>query len=107
MTPTIKWPQRLQGPAEWPGVTEIHLWQTDLDELTTNGGISFRTLSFTEQERARRFVFEEHRRRYIAARAWLRSVPGACLNLPPRAAPLAASCCLKKKIRGLNITRRR
>jgi 4'-phosphopantetheinyl transferase len=91
MTPAIQWPQRSQEPAEWPGVNEIHLWQTDLDELSANGGILFHTLSSSEQERARRFVFEEHRRRYLATRAWLRSVLGAYLNLPPPAVPLAAN----------------
>jgi len=91
MTPTTKWRQRLPGPAELSGADEIHLWQADLDEPTTNGGISFRALSSTEVDRARRFVFEEHRRRYLAARAGLRAVLGAYLNLSPPAVPLAAN----------------
>src|SRR5208282_4984293 len=91
MTPTTKWRQRLPGPAELSGADEIHLWQADLDEPTTNGGISFRALSSTELERVRRFVFEGHRRRYLAARAWLRSVLGAYLNLSPHAVPLTAN----------------
>jgi 4'-phosphopantetheinyl transferase len=100
MTPTIKWLQRLPGAAELPGADEIHLWQADLDELTTNGGILFRTLSSSELERARRFVFEEHRRRYLAARTWLRSVLGAYLNLSPPAVPLAANAHGKLYIAG-------
>lgn len=91
MTPAIKWRQRLQEPAELPGADEIHLWQTVLDEAPAAGGILFRTLSSSEQERARRFVFEEHRRRYLATHAWLRSVLGAYLNLSPQAVPLAAN----------------
>jgi len=58
MTPTIKWPQRLQEPVELPGANEIRLWQADPDELPASGEILFRTLSSSEQERARRFVFE-------------------------------------------------
>ncbi|MGA3284754.1 MAG: 4'-phosphopantetheinyl transferase superfamily protein [Verrucomicrobiota bacterium] len=100
MTPTVKWPQRLKEPAGLPGADEIHLWQTDLDEPPTNGGISFRTLSSSEQERARRFVFEEHRRRYLAARAWLRSVLGAYLNSSPHAVPLVANAHGKPCIAG-------
>ena len=100
MTPTIKWPQGLQEPAELPGVDEIHLWQTDLDEPPANGGILFRMLSSSEQERARRFVFEEHRRRYLATRAWLRSVLGAYLNVSPRAVPWAANAHGKPCIAG-------
>ena len=100
MTPAIKWPQRLPEPAELPGADEIHLWQTDLDELPANGGILFRTLSSSERERARRFVFEEHRRRYLATRAWLRSVLGAYLNVSPHAVPLAANAHGKPCIAG-------
>ena len=74
-----------------PGADEIHLWQTDLDEAPADDGILFGTLSLLEQERVRRFVFEERRRRYVAARAWLRSVLGAYLNLPPCAVPLTAN----------------
>jgi 4'-phosphopantetheinyl transferase len=91
MTPVIKWPQRWPEPAGLPGANEIHLWQTDLDEAPAAGGILFRTLSPSEQERARRFVFEEPRRRYVATRAWLRSVLGAYLNLSSPAVPLAAN----------------
>jgi len=91
MTPTIKWLQRMPETAELPGVDEIHLWQTDLDEPQANGEVLFHTLAPSEQERARRFVFEGHRRRYLAARTWLRSVLGSYLNLPPPAVPLATN----------------
>jgi hypothetical protein len=69
MTPTIKWLQRLPEPAELPDADKIHLWQTNLDEPPADSGISVHSLSVSEQKRARRFVFEEHRRRYLAARA--------------------------------------
>jgi 4'-phosphopantetheinyl transferase len=91
MMPTLKWPQDLPEPGELPGVDEIHLRQTDLDTPPADDGLLLRTLSVPEQERARHFVFEEDRRRYLAARAWLRSVLGAYLNLPPHAVPLAVN----------------
>jgi len=91
MMPTIQRPQRLPKPAVLPGTDEIHLWQTDLDERPANAELSSGTLLPSEQGRARRFVFEEHRWRCLAARTWLRSVLGACLNLPPRAVPLSAN----------------
>ncbi len=91
MTPTIKWLQRLPEPAELPGADEIHLWETEFDEPRANSEILFHTLSFSEQERARRFVFKEHRRRFVVTRVWLRSVLGAYLNLSPQAVPLAAN----------------
>jgi len=88
MMPTITWPQRLSEPAGAPAAGEVHLWQTSLDEVTADGGISCSALSIRERERARRFVFEKHHKRYLSGRAWLRSVLGACLNLPPAAVPL-------------------
>ncbi len=107
MTPTIKWPQRLQESAVLPRTNEIHLWRTELDEWPANGEILFRTLSSSELERSRRFVFEEHRRRYLATRAWLRSVLGAYLNVPPHAVPLAANAhgkpCIASEVNGAGL----
>jgi 4'-phosphopantetheinyl transferase len=91
MTPMIKWPQRFPAAAELPDADEIHLWQTNLDDAPANGEDVFFTLSSAERERARRFVFEAHRRRYLVTRTWLRAVLGVCLNLPPQAVPLAAN----------------
>ena len=91
MTSTLKWRQGLPAPGELPGADEIHLWRTDLDEASADSEVLFRALSFSEQERARRFILESHRRRFLAARAFLRSVLGACLDLPPSAVPLATN----------------
>lgn len=91
MTPTIQWPQQWPEPATLPDSDEIHLWQTNLDDPAPDGGALLRTLSIHEQERARRFVFEQHRRRYLAGRAWLRSVLGAYLHTSPSEVPLAAT----------------
>jgi len=89
MRPALHWPQRPPEPADLPGADEIHLRQTDLDERVARAEPLWDALSLAEQERARRFVFEEHRRRYVSARTWLRSVLGAYLDLPPRDVPLA------------------
>ncbi len=91
MMPTIKWPKLAGGHVAPPVTDEIHLWRTDLDESSADDGIWFRTLSSSEQERARRFIFEEPRRRYLAARIWVRSVLGAYLNLDPQAVLLTTS----------------
>ena len=45
-------------------------------------------LSFAERERAQRFFFERHRRRYIVARAQLRKLLGARLGIAPQAVEL-------------------
>jgi len=91
MTPTLNWPQRLAVPVALPGTGEIHLWRSDLDELSEDLDSGFSALSPSEQERARRFVFGEPRRRYIVCRAWLRSVLGGYLNQLPHDVPLAAN----------------
>ena len=90
MTPTIKWRQALSETPDLPGEDEIHLWRADLDDPAPDRGALFRILSSREQERARRFVFERDRRRYLVARAWLRSVLGRYLKLPPHKVPLSA-----------------
>jgi 4'-phosphopantetheinyl transferase len=88
VTFTIQWPELAGEPVRLPEAEEIHLWRTDLDEASGQDGLLFRALSPLEQERARRFIFEQPRRRYIAGRAWLRSVLGAYLKLAPTAVPL-------------------
>jgi 4'-phosphopantetheinyl transferase len=80
-----------QEKRELPGGQEIHLWRADLDEISAGRSFAQDVLSASERERARRFVFEEHRRRYAAGRAWLRSVLGACLDRPALDVPLTAN----------------
>jgi len=77
-----------RGRPELPVAGKIHLWRTDLDESL--GDISFlrRLLSPSELARSHRFVFEKHRRRFIIAKAWTRSVLGFYLVRKPCDVPL-------------------
>jgi 4'-phosphopantetheinyl transferase len=81
-----------------PGPDEIHLWRADLDEFPGDEEIWLRLVSSAEQARARRFIFEEHRRRYLAAKAWTRRVLAAYLKLSPRDLPLTAGAHGKPQI---------
>ena len=64
--------------------TGVRIWQSWLGESVENTELDG-LLSDDEVERAARFVFEHHRRRWIAARSSLRRVLGDCLNeLPAR-----------------------
>jgi len=83
---------------EPPVPDEIHLWQADLDAFPGDAGIWLRLVSSAEQDRARRFVFEEPRRRYLAAKAWTRRVLAAYLKLSPRDTPLTAGAHGKPQI---------
>ena len=47
------------------------VWLADLD-AADSGDAALGVLSNDERERARRFVFDVHRRRFVACRAWLR-----------------------------------
>ena len=91
MMPTVKWQPASPRPVALPGKDEIHLWQIDLDHMPADTDVLYGTLSASERERARRLIFEKQRRRYVAARGWLRSVLSSYLNLPAHAVPLAVS----------------
>lgn len=78
-----------------PPEMEIHLWSADLDELPADASV----LSISERSRADRMVFAEHRRRFIAARVWCRSILGSCLGLEPRDVPLVADSYGKPHLR--------
>ena len=58
---------------------EIHLWSAS---LATDCAHVVPLLSEDERERAGRFVFERDRRRFIAARGWLRALLGRYRDIP-------------------------
>ena len=84
---------------EVPAGGEVHLWSADLDELPGDVNI----LSPSERARADRLILGEHRRRFVAARAWSRSILGSCLGLAPCDVPLVTDAYGKPHIRaGIN-----
>ena len=60
--------------------TEVHLYATRLDDCPDS---SRAILSRDEKERARRFLFDTHRTRFIAGRAFLRTILGNYLQMSP------------------------
>ncbi len=72
------------GPAHFEITREeLHLWLARLDPPIRSVSLLYQTLSPDEQDRARRFRFEEDRRRFVVARGVLRAILGAYTNLPP------------------------
>lgn len=65
-------------------LTNVQIWVKDLDLPLEQVQNLEKTLSEDEKERARRFRFAEHRRRFIAARGWVREILGRYLNLAPQ-----------------------
>ena len=65
-------------------VDGVALWVADLD-AAESGEPALAILSDDERARARRFVFDAHRRRFIACRAWLRTRLGERLARDPAA----------------------
>lgn len=62
---------------------EVHVWQARLDTEIAQLGVLAQWLSPDERDRADRFYFELHRRRFIMARGILRSLLGYYLTSPP------------------------
>ena len=61
----------------------VHVWRVSLQPSPGEIARRARLLSADERERAARFVFQRHRRRYIAARGALRLLLSHYLALPP------------------------
>ena len=64
--------------------SEIHLWKIPLDRPEPEIQELTQTLSPDEQERAYRYKFPIHQRRFIAARGMLRKILGQYLDKPPQ-----------------------
>jgi 4'-phosphopantetheinyl transferase len=61
----------------------VYVWLAHLDDPTVDVAWCCRVLSTAERDRASRFAFVEHRRRYVVSHAALRSVLASCLRVPP------------------------
>jgi 4'-phosphopantetheinyl transferase len=66
-----------------PSPQEVHVWEWDLDLCAGEYDGHWETLSEEECERANKFRFERHRRRYVAGRGELRRLLGRYLALAP------------------------
>jgi 4'-phosphopantetheinyl transferase len=77
-------PRWIFEPAIAPPTThEIHVWQTRLDIPLSDVSRLHETLTVDERDRADRFYFEKHRRRFIAGRGTLRTIISRYLGVPP------------------------
>jgi 4'-phosphopantetheinyl transferase len=63
---------------------EVHVWRVELDVLTPSAPHWLSLLSPEEQDRAHRFRFDRHRRRFATTRGVLRTLLGSYLNTDPR-----------------------
>jgi len=61
----------------------IHLWCASLDQEMADLARFSSTLCPTERERAERFRFDQHRRRFIVRRGFLRTLLGRYLDVGP------------------------
>jgi 4'-phosphopantetheinyl transferase len=69
-------------PNEWQLTqADAHVWAASLDLSAKVTSALERTLSSDEKERARRFHFEDDRRRFIAARGTLRAILSSYLDI--------------------------
>jgi 4'-phosphopantetheinyl transferase len=64
-----------------PNASPFHVWRVDLREVPAAADLL--ALSAAELDRARRFVFERDRRRYLAAHCALRRLLGEHIASPP------------------------
>jgi 4'-phosphopantetheinyl transferase len=67
------------------GENEVHIWSVALEVGAEQLAELERLLSADERERADRFHFAEHRRRYIVARSHLRLLLGRYVSCAPQA----------------------
>ncbi|HUP42520.1 MAG TPA: 4'-phosphopantetheinyl transferase, partial [Thermoanaerobaculia bacterium] len=78
-----RWPAG--APSVAPAAGELQLWLADLDRPPVPLDRLAATLDPAERERAARFHFEVHRRRFTAGRGLLRRLLGELLGVAPEA----------------------
>jgi 4'-phosphopantetheinyl transferase len=64
-----------------PSPQEVHVWQWDLDVYSGDFDQYWEMLSTQERERAGKFRFELHRRRFVTGRGELRRLLSRYLGL--------------------------
>ncbi|HET7007050.1 MAG TPA: 4'-phosphopantetheinyl transferase superfamily protein [Candidatus Binatia bacterium] len=75
------WPA---APAELPALDRtVHVWSVRLDDASVDLDSGRELLSPDERERAARFHFEQHRRRYLIAHIALHEILGRYLQIDP------------------------
>jgi 4'-phosphopantetheinyl transferase len=62
---------------------EVHIWRVTLELPTVNPNLLRDLLSSNERARAERFVFSQHRDRFIVAHGFLRVILSSYLNCSP------------------------
>ena len=74
-----------EGPAQ-PTLSpnDLHLWTLDTQSLDPSLESLYTLLNEEEKQRAHRFVFERHYRRFVIARGVLRQLLGAYLGCNPK-----------------------
>src|ERR1051326_3307724 len=68
---------------------EVHVWRARLEQSSEIQERLWRKLDDDERARASRFHFEKHRRRFVVARGFLRTLLGGYLRVEPEAACFA------------------
>jgi 4'-phosphopantetheinyl transferase len=76
-------PPEIGGRRQRLGVSEVHVWVAASDRLLPSPETPGDELSIAEQACARRFKFEVHRRRFVAARVHRRRVLAEYLGVRP------------------------
>jgi 4'-phosphopantetheinyl transferase len=67
-----------------PGETDLHLWRWDLNASASDFDRHWRTLSEEERNRAQKYRFEKHRRRFVVGRGQLRHILATYLECTAR-----------------------
>lgn len=94
----INWP--FAGPRRTLDDVDVHVWAAPLalaEDVVAQFAL---TLSADESERARRFVFERDRRRFVVGRGTLRAILGSYLEKEPRRIEFAYSSRGKPSVAG-------
>jgi len=97
VSPAVAWAAAPSAPTLPPG--EVHVWRVDLDVPAARLAALSVTLGSGERERARRFRFERHRDRWVAARGTLRAILAGYLERSPGALDLMADVLGKPFLR--------